>query len=163
MHGGGEWGAADGRSRSSARGGEGVARGAWRNVVRFGWRPHLYTSLSVVCDMLCGQMSSPVELVNEFASISRFGFLLRLQPPFNLAWPNFHKMLLDLLERLLACGSAADATALLASKACRRDQRRAAAELAGLESAWVQCNQGVPENVDDLAGQVVTELYEPYW
>ena len=36
-----------------------------------------------------------------------------------------------------ACGCAADATALLASKACRCDQRRAAAVLAGLESAWV--------------------------
>ena len=46
-------------------------------------------------------------------------------------------MLASLLARVLACGCAADATALLASKACRRDQRRAAAVLAGLESAWV--------------------------
>ena len=72
-------------------------------------------------------------------------------------------MLASLLARVLACGCAADATALLASKACRRDQRRAAAVLAGLEIAWVQCDQSVPENVDDLARQVVAELYEPFW
>jgi hypothetical protein len=71
--------------------------------------------------------------------------------------------LANILERLLACSSSSDAVALIASKGCKREHRKALAELAGLDRAWVACDQSVAANVQDLADQVVLELYEPFW
>jgi len=48
------------------------------------------------------------------------------------------------------------------SSACSRKQRRAIAVLAGLTAEWVDSDQTISENVTDLAGKQVTELYEPY-
>jgi len=51
----------------------------------------------------------------------------------------------------------------IASKALSRMQRKELAALAGLEKAWVECDQGVVSNVTDLADALVSELVEPFW
>lgn len=66
------------------------------------------------------------------------------------------------LSRVLACPTPKHAAAFITSSACSRKQRRALAVLAGLTAEWVDSDQAISENVTDLAGKLVTELYEPY-
>ena len=47
-------------------------------------------------------------------------------------------------------------------KGCSASDRRRLARLAGLEQAWVDCDQAIPGNVQDLANALVAELYEPF-
>ena len=68
-----------------------------------------------------------------------------------------------LLPRLFACQSSAAAVAFLQSNSVTRAQRKALARLAGLESAWVDCDQAIAGNVADLASALVDELYDPFW
>ena len=67
----------------------------------------------------------------------------------------------QLLPRLLASPSRVEATSFVVT-ACTRGERKALARLAGLEAAWVECNQSIAANVADLAESIVGELYEPF-
>lgn len=51
---------------------------------------------------------------------------------------------------------------MLTSKSLPRAKRKKLAELAGLELAWVNCDQAVSANVTDLANGIVDELYQPF-
>ena len=42
-------------------------------------------------------------------------------------------------------------------------KRKALAQLAGLEAAWVGCDQAIESNVADLCEAIVDELYTPFW
>jgi len=74
-----------------------------------------------------------------------------------------------LISQVLASGDSATA----ARRALRRpkkdrgaftpEHRRELARLAGMEQAWVDCDQLVPENLSDLVDGIVSELFEPYW
>lgn len=68
-----------------------------------------------------------------------------------------------LLVDLFARDSAASAAKFLESKAVSVAQRVSLARLAGMETAWVECDQALPANVEDMAQSLVTELYEPFW
>ena len=68
-----------------------------------------------------------------------------------------------LLAGLFAHSSSQAATAYLSSKSCTKAQRKALAELAGLENDWCNCDQKIAGNVADLAEKLVSELYEPFW
>ena len=70
----------------------------------------------------------------------------------------------DLLLKLLAIPDPAAARRFLtAAKSCSKAQRKELAKLAGLEAAWVDCDQAMPCNVEDLSGSIISELYEPFW
>jgi len=70
----------------------------------------------------------------------------------------------DLLLRLLSTpDSAAARKFIAAAKPCSKAQRKELAQLAGLEAAWVACDQAVPGNIEDMADSIVAELYEPFW
>lgn len=68
-----------------------------------------------------------------------------------------------LLAKLFASPSAGAAASFLASKSCSKAQRKGLAQLAGLEAAWVGCDQAIAANVADMAQALVSELYEPFW
>ena len=68
----------------------------------------------------------------------------------------------DLLESLFAQPSDAAARRFLTRKPCSPSDRRALSEVAGLEQAWINCDQAIPGNVHDLAGALIDELYEPF-
>ena len=68
-----------------------------------------------------------------------------------------------MLVELFAKDSATSAATFLASKAVSKAQRKELAQLAGMESAWIECDQAIAGNVADMAESLVTELYEPFW
>jgi hypothetical protein len=41
-------------------------------------------------------------------------------------------------------------------------QRQSLCQLAGLEHAWIVCDQKILHNVEDLASQICSELYDPF-
>ena len=67
------------------------------------------------------------------------------------------------LLQLLSTTDPAAARKFLAAKCCSKGRRKELAKLAGLEVAWVNCDQAVPGNVADLADSIVSELHEPFW
>lgn len=74
------------------------------------------------------------------------------------------KKLTSLLSNLFSHTTSAQATAFLASKQkCTPQQRRNLGTLAGLQEAWIKCDQNIQGNLEDLAKQIVTELYDPFW
>ena len=42
-------------------------------------------------------------------------------------------------------------------------RRKELAKLAGLEKAWVVCDQAISANVNDLADALVEDIVEPFW
>lgn len=68
-----------------------------------------------------------------------------------------------LLSRLFACSSPDESIDFLSSSSVSRSQRKQLGVLAGVERAWLECDQAVPANVRDLAEMLVVELYAPFW
>ena len=64
-----------------------------------------------------------------------------------------------ILSSLLTCENETSAKAFLESKTVSKNQRKEAAELAGLASAWCSCDQGIDGNVEDLSSLIVHELW----
>ncbi|GMI23158.1 hypothetical protein TeGR_g5710 [Tetraparma gracilis] len=71
--------------------------------------------------------------------------------------------LATLLSQLFAAPSPAAAVSFLTSKSVSAQQRSSLAKLASLSHGWVTCDQSVPGNAPDLAGEIAAELYEPFW
>ena len=70
------------------------------------------------------------------------------------------------LVQLFSCSSPEAALSFLRSsthktKSLMRKQRKRLAQLAGLERAWIDCDQNISLNVDDLSSSLVDELYLP--
>jgi hypothetical protein len=67
----------------------------------------------------------------------------------------------DAIASLLLNTSHSQAKRLLIaySKASRKEFAR----LAALEAAWVDCDQKIPGNVEDMSDSILTELHEPFW
>mmetsp|Transcript_29764 Transcript_29764/g.38380 ORF Transcript_29764/g.38380 Transcript_29764/m.38380 type:complete len:461 (+) Transcript_29764:52-1434(+) len=74
------------------------------------------------------------------------------------------KDLISVLSGLLSKTSSKAATDfLISNKTCNTMRRKELALLAGLESAWVNCNQSLKENMIDLVNSIIIELYDPYY
>jgi hypothetical protein len=69
----------------------------------------------------------------------------------------------SLLHKLFSCTSKAEAILFVSSRRCTQQQRRSLAQLSGLTPSWINCDQKIKGNVKDLAEQIMTELYEPFW
>ena len=67
-----------------------------------------------------------------------------------------------LLTKLFSQPTRAAANEFL-RKSCSRVQRVQLAQLAGLEEQWVECDQAISANVADVADELVSELYIPFW
>jgi hypothetical protein len=71
--------------------------------------------------------------------------------------------LASILSALFKQRSTTEAISFLSSRKCSQKKRKNLGKLAGLAENWINCNQGIKENVLDLAQQIVSELYEPFW
>lgn len=68
----------------------------------------------------------------------------------------------SVIGQLFAFTSPVAALSFLKTKGPTRTQRKSLSQLAGLERAWIDCDQSVPLNVGDLCAMLVEELYVPY-
>ena len=77
------------------------------------------------------------------------------------------KALADLLSTVLACSTREVCISFLTSSTNGKDnvtskQRKSLSKLAGLGASWVNCDQDVTGNKEDLAALICDELYDPY-
>jgi hypothetical protein len=71
-----------------------------------------------------------------------------------------------LVSKVLTCPTRAACMSLLMKTKGKdkisTNQRRDLCELAGVEQAWIQCDQSVEGNIEDISTFICSELYEPY-
>ena len=104
------------------------------------------------------QAQSKISKLPQMLKIDSLGFLSQFNHLSSVMVMDNSLSIVPQLARLFACPTAPSACSLLKSSSISQSCRRALARLAGLEAAWIECDQAVAANILDLSSAIVSTL-----